>query len=379
MPVPLMIENFIEEMMDYLDPNRCYKDLITFQKDHIQVGEFILPVKNNLFIFGIGKSSSFEVKALRDLFKTSILSKHLKKSYSMTKVGHTVSDEFKQWQGDHPLITKRNIQNSEEFVNQLKDIGPDDSLVFLTSGGSSSLLEIPRKEISFEELQREHQLLLDSGLNINEMNKRRKELSLVKGGGLLDFIQTPHILQFITCDIPNEEIGDVGSGPLISDNKNVMSVKTQSGSLLLERMCVKEDRVNLGIFDGHLNDLLEEIEDYDFQKGLYYISGGEATVTIENSYGLGGRNTHFVLSAAHKLYQDPKNRDLKVFSIGTDGSDGPTDAAGAYIDYNLYQSLECIPFLKNFDSYHYFEKLGSLIKTGPTKTNVMDIRMIWRE
>jgi len=379
MTLPSLIQKLIEEILENLDPYKSYCDLLKFYHDHIQIKDFQLPVKNDLYVFGVGKSSSFEVKAIVDLINQTELSNSLKGVYALTKRGHGVKDDFKQWEGDHPLVSKLNIENSKEFIFELENVKPNDSVIFLISGGTSSLLEIPRVGLSFEELQRKHEALLNSGLNINEMNRQRKLLSQVKAGGLLKSISTNNIVQLITCDIPNENLSDVGSGPLISEDRNIFSLKVQSASILLEKLCTQANRVNLGVFDGQIDELAKELLKMNFEKGKYYIGGGEATVTIEHFDGLGGRNTHFVLLMAQQLYKNPDLRDLKICSIGTDGSDGPTDAAGAYIDYTLFQTLDCDDYLEAFDSYNYFKKLGTLIKTGPTKTNVMDIRMIWRE
>ena len=379
MKAPLLVQKLIEETLEYLDPYRTYDDFFKFYHDELQIKDFYLTVKNDLYIFGVGKSASFEVSALRALIAQSPLKTGELKCFALTKHNHTVKEDFKQWEGSHPLVSKENVENSMEFVEEIKKVQPEDTAIFLISGGTSALLEIPVKTMSFEQLKEEHRLLLSSGLNINEMNKKRKELSAVKGGGLLSYLKTENSLQLITCDIPNEDLADVGSGPLIGTHKKVHAVKTQSASLLLERLCKEGSRINDGIYDGHIDELLKNLKGKVFEKGKCYLSGGEATITIGDSDGLGGRNSHFVLAFAHEIYKEEKNRDIKICSVGTDGSDGPTDAAGAYIDYQLYASMDPVPFLKNFDSYHYFEKIGSLIKTGPTKTNVMDIRMIWRE
>lgn len=379
MTLPLAVQKLIQEILENLDPHKTYFDLLRFYHDRLQIKDFELPVKNDLYIFGVGKAASFEVQAMTKIILDSPLSKSLKGRFALTKIGHTVNENFQQWEGDHPLISKKNIENSIEFVKELEKVGPDDSIIFLTSGGTSSLLEIPREGLTFEQLQNEHKRMLDSGININEMNRQRKLLSQVKDGGLLNFINTDNIVQLITCDIPNEELSDVGSGPLIGTDRGAFSLMTQSASVLLQKLCADSQRINLGVFDGHLSELFEELDKINFEQGKFYIGGGEATITVEKSDGIGGRNTHFVLGLAQRLYSDPSNRDLKICSIGTDGSDGPTDAAGAYIDYNLFKEVEAQSYMENFDSYHYFEKLGTLIKTGPTKTNVMDIRMIWRE
>ena len=382
MQVPSLVQKIIDEVLENLEPYKCYSELLQFYHDRISFKEGEIFLKGNLILIGVGKSSSFEVQAMKKIIDDSPMKPKLSKVISYTKEGYTVEDSFEQMQGTHPLVSEKNIKNTENLINELKNVRSEDTLLFLISGGTSSLLELPLEGLSFEELQSESQRLLDSGLNINEMNKRRKELSQVKNGGLLKFIKASEILQLLTCDIPNENLADVGSGPLINKDvadERVTSLKGQSASLLLERVCAKSERVNLGVFDGLVDDLVDEHSQVLLEKGKFYFSGGEATVQIEKSGGLGGRNTHYVLALAHKLYQKEENRDIKILSVGTDGSDGPTDAAGAYIDYDIYSSLDCHEYLNRFDSYHYFEKVGTLIKTGPTKTNVMDLRMLWRE
>ncbi len=379
MTVPVSVRDLMDDILESLDPFKSYSKLLDFYHDRVQIKGFELPIKNDLYIFGTGKSASFEVQALKKLIESSPTAGRLKGAFAITKNGHTVEDSFKQWEGDHPLVSEKNISNSLEFVEKLKNISENDAIIFLTSGGTSSLLEIPRADLTFKQLQSEHQRLLNSGLNINEMNRQRKLLSQVKGGGLLNFIATDDILQLVTCDIPNEELSDVGSGPLIGAHRWAKTIMTQNASLLLKNLCDDGQRINQGVFDGNLSELIHILENYNYEKGQFYIGGGEATIAVGSANGLGGRNTHFVLALAYQLYKDPEKRDLKICSIGTDGSDGPTDAAGAYIDYNLFKSLDYTEYLENFDSYHYFKKLGTLIRTGPTKTNVMDIRMIWRE
>ncbi len=235
-------------------------------------------------------------------------------------------------------------------------------------------------------------------MNINAMNQVRKSISQIKNGGLRNYIPTDNIIQFITCDIPNADLSDVGSGPLLSKNINlrevnsylekfdiklnetdnsVVNVKSyisQSAEILLQLMSVPQKMINKGIYDGGLEELIS-LQKKDFT----FLSGGEATLTVPPQAGKGGRNTHYVLAMASELYRFEENRDIHILSFGTDGTDGPTDAAGAYINYALYSKLDSVQYLRNFDSYTFFEKIGSLIKTGPTRTNVMDIRAMWRE
>ncbi len=375
---PIM-DQLIQEIIEYLDPYKSYSKILGFENKEIRIQDFKVPVKNKLFLFGIGKSASFEVKALKNLCLENGVEQEMLKCFSLTKEGHTVKDSFQQWEGTHPLVSQRNIENSKSLIQELNHVSSEDSLIFLISGGTSALFEIPRDDLSIDDFIQEHLEILNSGKNINEMNRRRKQLSKVKGGGLLSKIKTKHCFQLITCDVPNENLSDVGSGPLFGENELVRAFKVNSASLLLDKLCSNEDRINDGVFDGRIEEFLKLYSNKEFEPGKIYISGGEATIEVSDHAGLGGRNTHMVLALAEILYQKVENRNLKIASIGTDGSDGPTDAAGAYIDYNLFQKLEGAKYLESYDSYHYFKQLGTLIKTGPTKTNVMDIRFVWRD
>ncbi len=249
-----------------------------------------------------------------------------------------------------------------------------------------------------------HKDLLSSGLNINEMNMIRKAISKVKNGGLLDYISTDNIIQFVTCDIPNERLADVSSGPLLYTDLDYQKVseylkkyevnvskksraesefptyKLNSASILLGKLKKElELDYNPIVYDDLLENVLEDISKNLNDK--IHISGGEATLKLPSKCGVGGRNTHFVLAMANKLYKDTKNQSKVIFSLGTDGADGPTDAAGAYIDYSTFkksidQGINPVEYMNSFDSYSYFKKIGTLIKTGPTHSNLMDIRII---
>ena len=135
------------------------------------------------------------------------------------------------------------------------------------------------------------------------------------------------------------------------------------------------------IYNCELDDMLADLElsIKTLGENETHISAGEATVKVPDAAGKGGRNTHFVLALANKLYKDEQYRDIHILSIGTDGNDGDTDAAGAYINFNIFNENNINDHLENFSSYDYFEKANTLIKTGPTGSNVMDLRFIWRE
>ncbi len=385
MSLPLDVTNKINKVLGLLKPDVIFSDYLKFYHNRIVFKDGTFDVKGRIHIFGLGKAASFEVQALRNLMIDSPLKGKVGSAVSYTKKGHLCDDDnILQLAGSHPLITEENIDLTKVFVDYIGQVPDNDTLIFLLSGGGSALLEWPIDGMNFDQLQDEHARLLSSGLGINEMNAKRKELSQVKNGGLMKFINTRNILQLITCDIPNENIFDVSSGPLL-DNRIDLTMQpqsyiTQSASKLVDHLSSEVNIQSKGIFDGSVDELIKQCALDLPPIGECYISGGEGTVTIpENAKGIGGRSTHFVLALAQRIYEDDKNQDVHILSMGTDGNDGPTDAAGAYINYSIYKEYRSKEYLQNFDSYHYFEKTGTLIKTGATQNNLMDLRFIWRE
>lgn len=378
------VKELINEVLASLDPELNFKNILAFKENYLLVrGEKFL-VKDKLHLFALGKAASFQLTAFKHLLDNEMNQIHLGEMVAYTKDKHLVNDSsLTQIEGSHPVISERNILNTEKFINLLTKIQPQDSLVFLLSGGGSSLMELPISGLSFADLKDKHEELLISGKNINTMNEERKKLSQVKSGGLLKFIKTKNILQFVTCDIPNEKIEDISSGPLMSANDSSHHPKTfmlNSASILLDTLCSgNNQRIRGRVYDCSLNEAMTDLLENLPGRNIYHFSGGEIPINVLNRNGKGGRNTHFVLAFAKRLFENEENRDLKILSIGTDGGDGPTDCAGAFIDYELFKHLDCNKYLEEYNSYAYFEKIGTLIKTGPTKTNVMDLRCIWRE
>lgn len=385
MKIPLFVDKLTGEVLKLLDPYESLSRKIQVYHNEIRGEELSLEVEEKVHLFALGKAASFQLKSFLDLLEDSVLKDKVGMCVSYTKRDHTVGDKrMIELAGNHPLMTESNLEKTDIFISYLEEVPENESIIFLLSGGASALLERPKNNLSFSELREAHKELLRSGLGINEMNKRRKELSQVKGGGLKAFIKSKNIMQIITCDIPNEKLDDVGSGPLLSgEGDDPPTILLQSANILLDELKKNHPDFIFGkVYDCSIDvmedDLEKEIQKIDLEKFIH-LSGGEAPVTVLTSGGVGGRNTHFVLSMAQRLYQDERNRDLHIMSLGTDGSDGNAPCAGAYINYDLWKSKESDDYLKTFNSYSYFSELDTLIVTGPTRTNVMDLRAIWRE
>ena len=307
-------------------------------------------------------------------------------------------------------------------------------MVCLISGGGSALLPLPAEPITLAEKQETTKLLLACGANIHEINAVRKHISRIKGGQLARLAYPATVISLLLSDVIGDNLDVIGSGPTAPDASTFADAwailekygiggrvpapvrerlergmrgeipeTPKAGDPVFERTenrIVGSNRLavdaaakrarELGFRTLVLSTFIEgETRDVARMHGAIakemvrtgrpvkppacIITGGETTVTLRGS-GLGGRNQEFVLAAAMEIAGLP---DTVVFSAGTDGTDGPTDAAGAIADgRTLERGPDAAAFLANNDSYHYFERLGDLVVTGPTNTNVMDVRIV---
>jgi hydroxypyruvate reductase len=257
--------------------------------------------------------------------------------------------------------------------------------------------------------------LLSCGATIHELNTVRKHVERLKGGQLAQLAAPATVLAFILSDVVGDDLDVIGSGPTVPDSSTVADAaaifekygipalplhETPKRLARVQNLIVGSGRQaidaaakqarQLGyrtlvlstFIEGETRDVAsvhaavaKEVirSNRPVRKPACILSGGETTVTVRGS-GKGGRNQEFVLAAAIAL---EGFGPVTVFSAGTDGSDGPTDAAGAIADEKtLHRGMDARAFLQNNDSYHFFEKLQALIKTGPTGTNVMDVRIL---
>jgi glycerate 2-kinase len=327
-----------------------------------------------------------------------------------------------QHQCSHPIPDPRGEEGARQMLQLLSEVRAEDTVVVLISGGASALLPLPITGIRLEEKQKLTDDLLRCGATIHEINAVRKHISQIKGGLLCRAAQPARVRALLLSDVTGDPPDVIGSGPTAPDSSTfgdalavlnkygiqppesihrhlhqsehetpkpgdpifarVENIVVGSNAIALEAAQRRAEElgykvVALGSDLGgearvqamHHLDLLAEFQD----RPLCLLSGGECVVTLTGS-GKGGRNQEFVLAAVDRL------RALKntvVFSAGTDGTDGPTDAAGAIVDSESAQHLPPTErALANHDSYHYFQDAGGLVFTGPTGTNVMDIRVI---
>ena len=365
----------------------------------------------NLTVIATGKAACTMAKAAYD-----ILGNKISKGFILTKYLHSfpMPDVFDVFEAGHPLPDDNSIKYTKTIVDYAKNLTENDRILFLLSGGASALFEL--SAVSLEELISTTDKLLKCGADITEINIIRKKLSLVKGGKFANMCRC-NIECLILSDVLGDRIEMIASGPCCSDNSTaddvskiinkynldlkadfnfdkttVTNVKNKiigSISMLCDgaKLCAEKLGYNAEIITTTLTGEAQNVGKEIAEKAIefsqkphnktVFIYGGETTVTVKGN-GKGGRNQEIALSASIVLKNQP---NIVLFSLGSDGTDGPTDAAGGIAtgeSYNKMIAAGINPenFLKNNDSYNALDSIGDLIKTGPTGTNVNDITVV---
>ncbi len=330
---------------------------------------------------------------------------------------------------------KNSLLATEEILKILDRATEKDLVIFLISGGGSSLLELPREGITFPDMQKVTDLLLRSGANINEINVIRKHLSQVKGGGLARRAWPATFVSLILSDVIGSDLSTIASGPTVGDPstfhdclKIIRKYKLKSKiptavKALFEAgaagkipdtplpddiifksgmNCILADNVKFCRLTGEeakkegigfcyiktplttstaeelAKGLYEFVEAYREKAPILLILGGEVTLTIpDGKTGKGGRNQHLALLFAKEVL--PFHPDTVALFASTDGTDGPTDANGAFSHRGLLEKgkEEIEEAINNYDSYRFFKKYNELFITGPTGNNLNDVFLIY--
>ena len=377
-----------------------------------------------IFVVGAGKAAAGMAISL-----CSILGKRV--TDGAVTVPHGLNAKIKGipvTQASHPVPDSSGLDGTRKILDVLRKARNGDLIFVLISGGGSALMPLPAPGISLADKQKITDQLLRSGASIEEMNVVRKHLSAVKGGQLLRYIDgSCAVVSLIISDVVGDDLGVISSGPTYPDSstfqdalKVLKRFRIKYPDAALERigrgakgeieetpkpydptfsrvhnMLIGNNAiacagavnyfikrgitaVHLGSeFDGEAKDFGRFIARLasDLGSGRFAIvAGGETTVRLNNSSGIGGRNQEAALACLMKMRQD-----ASMAFIGTDGKDGNSDAAGALISpktASLAKRIDPQKYLRNHDSYHAFKKLNSLIFTGYTGTNVNDIVIV---
>ena len=306
--------------------------------------------------------------------------------------GHTAEcDHIEVVEAAHPVPDDRGVTATRRIIDLVSNLSADDTVVCLLSGGGSALLCAPAPGITLNEKKARTVELLASGAPIYEINQARREMSAVKGGKLAEACSPAHVTTLIISDVPGNDPSVVASGPTITDaasarESDVRILATSDDAIQAAALRALELDVTpymLGDLAGDARALANAHAKLaiDIAAGngpveppCVILSGGETTVRVTGS-GKGGRNGEYGLALAVAL--DGHER-ISAIACDTDGIDGSGDNAGCYVFPDSLQRapLNARQMQANNDSYAYFDSLGDLVVTGPTRTNVNDFRAI---
>ena len=369
------------------------------------------PISGNLHLVSIGKAGSSMALAALDHPDIKINSGLVITKRDHLEEGLKKYINVKCLESDHPTPSSTSLECGTELINFINSKTEKDEFLFLISGGGSSLVELMVDGFSLDELMILTEALLSRGYNINDINAIRKHFSQIKGGKLASFIKNRKTTVLAISDVPFDDPKIIASGPLSYDDLKInldsyeddivdklKSVKPISCpdankfSNIDTHVIAKLDDAKLAckvhgkklnydtyfhenFIEGDVNDLANYFSEFldNCEKGLH-IWGGESSVQLPENPGRGGRNQQLALLMADKI----KNKDIIFLSAGTDGTDGPTNDAGGLVDGDTIiigtsNNLDHKTYIKNADSGNYLEKSDSLVTTGPTGTNVMDL------
>ncbi len=336
----------------------------------------------------------------------------------VTKYDHVMGPiaNFICHEAGHPVPDKNSFEATDDALDAVADLKPEDIVLFLLSGGGSALFEKPL--VPGEVLQDITGQLLACGADIVEINTIRKRLSAVKGGRFAKHCAPAHVFSIVLSDILGDPLDMIASGPACPDSSTCEQAKaiaakynlklTPEAAALLDQETPKELNNVTTLINGSVRELCSAAANVCREMGyepvmltdqltceardagsflasilktyagagkkMAFIAGGETVVHLTGK-GKGGRNQELALAAAAGIAGIP---GTAVFSVGSDGTDGPTDAAGGYVDYETAaelraQGIEIYQVLQNNDAYNALKKVGGLVITGPTGTNVNDV------
>ncbi|MGI8960294.1 MAG: glycerate kinase type-2 family protein [Bryobacteraceae bacterium] len=419
------------------DAGNAVRKHLSVKAASIKAGTVRLPLTNinRIFLIGAGKAAVQMAAAAEEIVGT-----RLTRGIVVTKQGHATSfiPRVEIIEARHPIPDRAGVRASSAIGVLLRELNARDLVLVAISGGASALLSAPAEPITLYAKQKTTDLLLRAGATIHELNAVRKHISALKGGRLASLAYPATVVSLILSDVIGDRPDVIGSGPTAPDPstfadaigvlrkfgllnrvpravrerleqgargeivetpkpgdpvfKHVHNIVIGSNRLALEAAAQEAKTrgfhplILSSAIEGEAREvarthaqILREValSGHPVRSPACILSGGETTVTIQGK-GEGGRNQEFALAVAFEIDGFP---NLVVLSAGTDGTDGPTDAAGAIatgetIRRARKRGLEAKKHLAENNSYPFFDALGSLIKTGPTGTNVMDIHVL---
>lgn len=421
--------------LEQMHPRRLIRDKVKLTGHVLTVAdqEFIIPEKGKIWVAGSGKASGEMAAVLSEILGDSIEDGLIICPYNTNFHDRRIQ----AFEASHPLPNLDSVTAGYEMLDFVRSIQDGDTLIYVMSGGSSALMCLPDGDLEVEDIRETNRLLLECGADIHEINTIRKHLSGIKGGKLAEAMNRIHLINLVISDVTGNSLADIGSGPTVPGDtpcskaiqilkyydiweklpkvvyehlktKNIYESKTgyahrpvkaridsfllASAEHLAERVVKLAEEKGYHpwfggeAYHGNVRNVARDVaaaaiqvlaKNNPVEKPAALVFVGESTVQIAGD-GLGGRNMELALSAAISF---EGQHHITLLSAGTDGRDGPTDSAGAICTSNtalLARKKEIEPekYLQNNDSYHFFDKMDGLLKTGATGNNLMDLQIV---
>lgn len=337
----------------------------------IKKGKYDLKNYDNIYVMGSGKASYRMAKSLN-----RILGKRISEGLVIYTKKEKKLGKIKVLKGTHPFPSESSINATKKLISLAEKTNKNDLTIYLLSGGTSSLLCHPT--IGLKKLIKLNEELLKSKRNIKQVNRIRRKYSSIKGGKLLERFHGK-IINLVISDVVGDSLEFIGSGPLHKKSRKVDNFILANNRMLLEKAAKKarklgyETKIVYPNYEGNPESLVTKLKGLSksLKSRSCIISGGEFAFEVKGK-GDGGPNQDFVLRC-HKI------KGVTVASIDSDGIDGNSKAAGAIADekdFQKHDENEIQGYLKNSDSYTFFRKRNCSIITGPTETNLNDLRVM---
>lgn len=416
-------DSFIN-VLENIEPSKLIDKKCIFKDDKLYINEEIIPFPKDkkVHLFGSGKAVLSMAKSIYekigDRIENSVLVGPYENSLNKPNLSYL--------QSSHPLPSSKSLSAAEKLKASIESLSENDFFIYLLSGGSSALIELPVEEINMKEFQDTTNEMLKGSMPIEAMNCIRKHLSQVKAGRLVQNCKAKGVV-LVLSDVISNDLEAIGSAPLYYDstsfkdainylkkydllekipkkvkeylilgeegkkedtpkneNQKISHFLIASNEILLEYIQKELNSRNIPAqiidkkLEENVNIIIDELLEFIKRKNQgCFIFGGEALVKVKGN-GKGGRNQHLVLSFLNKL---PKDKKVTLLSAASDGIDGNSKSAGAIIDNNSLEkakllNLDINKYLETFNSNEFLEKIDALINTGPSHNNMLDVLII---
>lgn len=414
-------------------PEKLMQSQVKLSGDLLQIAEKKFPLSRfrHIYVLAAGKAAASMAKGAETVLGNRITNGHV-----VTKYGHGTDLKYLTLtEAGHPIPDTEGVKGTQKIVCIARKATENDLVICLISGGASALMADFPEGVTLNDLKRTNELLIKCGADITEINTVRKHLSKIKGGQLARMLFPATTVCLMLSDVIGDKLDVIASGPTVGDSssfantlaiigkyslqnslpapvlhylhggadgsvpdtpkpdnpifQNVHNYIIGSNGIALE--CASQKALEFGFkslvvtnsLQGDVtevaNFILKTIENQKptGNKPVCLLFGGEPTVRVSGN-GIGGRNQHLALYLATKIN---RRKNITVLCAGTDGTDGPTNAAGAVVDNetatkSVEKGVDPSHYLVNYDSYHFFQQVGGHIVTGNTGTNVMDMIVV---